>query len=88
MKKNLRTLSNEELNKELSKLNKLFFNTKSYIAHVCIVIITIVLALYAMKDNFSFIILLLFVFLPIYFFAKNLIARKKIINESKSRNIN
>jgi hypothetical protein len=82
---NLNEKTKEELYRELKMLNETYFNKKTFIVHLLIIVLTILLGIYAIKDNFSIIIFLLIIY-PIFHFTKNVIHRKNIVKEIKYRN--
>lgn len=85
-KKKLSEMSLDELYAEKKMLFDTFFNPKSLIAHLFIAILSISMAFYAMKDNFSYILSGIIVFF-IYSVSQKFIYRNKIDKEIKSRTL-
>ncbi len=85
-KKKLSEMTLEELNAEKKKLFDTFFNSKSFIAHIFIAILSISMALYVLKDTFSFILTAIILFF-VYSAAQKFIYRNQIEKEIKSRNL-
>lgn len=85
-KKKLSEMNLEELYAEKKKLFDTFFNPKSFFAHIFLAIISISMALYAMKDTFSYILTGLVIFF-IYSTSQKFIYRNQIEKEIKSRNL-
>lgn len=84
-KKKLSAMSLEELHVERKKLYETFFNSKSLIAHIFIALLSIAMALYVLKDNFSFVSTGIIIFF-IYSTLQKFIYRNQVEKEIKSRN--
>jgi hypothetical protein len=76
----------EELYAEKKKLYDTFFNPKSFFAHIFIAILSISMALYVLKDNFSYILTGIIIFY-IYSASQKFIYRNQIDKEIKARNL-
>ncbi|KAB7728087.1 hypothetical protein F5984_20265 [Rudanella paleaurantiibacter] len=74
----------DELYAEERVLNSTFFSTRNLIGSLSIVALTIVLALYIMKDSFSYFFAALILWL-LYSVASKFIYRSKLVKEIKSR---
>lgn len=85
-KKNPSEMSLDELYAERKMLFDTFFNTKALIIHFIIVILSIAMALYAMKDNFSYILAGIILFF-IYSVSQKFIYRNQINKEIKTRTL-
>lgn len=85
-KKKLSEMTLEELNAEKKKLFDTFFNPKSFIAHIFIAILSISMAIYVLKDTFSFILTGIIIFF-VYSTAQKFKFRNQIEKEIKSRNL-
>ncbi len=85
-KKKLSEMTLEELNTEKKKLFDTFFNPKPFIAHIFIAILSISMALYVLKDTFSFILTGIIIFF-VYSASQKFIYRNLIEKEIKSRNL-
>ncbi len=85
-KKKLSEMTLEELNAENKKLFDTFFNPKSFIAHICIAILSISMALYVLKDTFNFILTGIIIFF-VYSTSQKFIYRNQIKKKRKSRNL-
>lgn len=84
-KKKLSEMRLEELYAEEKMLIDTFFNLKSLLVHLFIVILSISMAFYAMKDTFSYILAGIILFMTYSFLQKN-IYKNQIEKEIKSRN--
>lgn len=85
-KMKLSEMNLEELYAEKKKLFDTFYNLKTLLAHLFIAILSISMALYAMKDKFSYILTGIIVFFIYSILQKN-IYRNQIEKEIKSRNL-
>jgi hypothetical protein len=86
-KKKLKEMTLDELHLEKQRLDNTIPSTKntSYTTvSVLFVLITLALAVYAMKDTFSYLLTGLVVFM-IYSFVKKILYTQKVIKEIKSR---
>lgn len=85
-KKKLSEMTLEELYTEKKILFDTFFNLKSFIAHIFIAILSISMAIYVLKDTFSFILTGIILFF-VYSASQKFIYRTQIEKEIKSRNL-
>lgn len=73
----------DELYAEKQKLCDTYLNTKTFIAGISVMVFSVLLAIYAMKDSFSYILTGL-ILLTIYSVAHKFIYKNLIVNEIKS----
>ena len=86
-KKKLSEMTTDELYAEKRKsegIFPMFMNAKSIIISFSVLLVLVLLSLYAMKDDFSY-ILSLIIFYLVYTFVKKFTFQKKLLVEIKSR---
>lgn len=74
----------EDLYKEEKKLNETFFNPKIFYPTLIVMLFSIVLAMYAMKDQFSY-VLSAFILVGLYYVIHKFIYRSQIRKAIKTR---
>jgi hypothetical protein len=83
-KKKLSEMTLDELHAENKKLHETYLNSKTLIASLLLMSLSILLAIYAMKDTFSYILTGLILWM-VYSVTQKFIYRNQILNEIKSR---